>query len=67
MQEPTCQTGVSVQSHDQWVASMERESTVRRLQSDLNVFQANGKLFTTEKSVELFKRNWSLEDTHEVR
>ncbi|MBM3105602.1 hypothetical protein IIE18_10665 [Pseudomonas sp. V1] len=46
---------------------MERESTVRRLQGDLDVYQANGKPFTTEKSAELFKRNWSLEDTHEVR
>lgn len=46
---------------------MERENTVRLLQGDVNVYQAMGKPFATEKSAELFMRNWSLEDTHEVR
>ena len=54
------------ESYGDKVARMEREIVVRRLQSDQNVNQANGKPFKTEASAKQFSAEFDLDDTHKV-
>ena len=52
--------------YNAWVASQERESEVRRLQSDRVVRQANGKPFKTEAGAKQIQERFDLQGTHEI-
>lgn len=49
------------------VARLERDATIRRLQSDQAVKQANGELFKSTAAARRFSDAWDLGDTHAVR
>lgn len=56
-----------VEDYNSKVARLERNATIRRLQSDQTVRQANGELFKSADAARRFSDAWDLGDTHAVR
>lgn len=52
--------------YNEWVRQREHDAEARRLESDLLVYQSNGKPFKSRISAEKFQQEFSLNGSHEV-